>query len=141
MPCLCDGSCHISVCVCVCWGVITRPRAGDKHRSSKFGVGGTLIMRVSGHVRAVAGKITTPLTAHPSVLQPLYYSQNATLVEQKRVCWFQIRVVAIATEFCPILKLVFVFMFSCRLPHFSNSAEGKKRKVCVTSMSLCQRTV
>lgn len=50
---------HLCVCVWESRGWYTRPRAGDKRRSSKFGVGGTLIMRVSGHYRAETGEITT----------------------------------------------------------------------------------
>lgn len=124
-------------CVYVCvGGWYTRPRAGDKHRSSKFGVGGTLIMRVSGHVRAVAGKITTPWL-HGRLCYIHCITAKATSIEQKWVRGFQIRVVAIATECCQLFRHAFVFMFSFLMPHFSHSDGKKERKVCIVVWLQC----
>lgn len=51
----------MDVCVCVCVGAdIQGPGQVTNTESSKFGVGDTLMMRVNGHYRALAGMITTP---------------------------------------------------------------------------------
>lgn len=142
LACVMEAVMYVYMCMCGCWGRHTRPRAYNKHRSTKSGVCSTISKESE---ETLWGKTTTPWPLLLLSIQCI----TATLSLQSHKNWvrgFRVRVVpllpTVSSCWSLLLSSCFFSLFYCLLSAIQLG--GKKKKVCIvvlTSMSLCQRTV
>lgn len=114
------------MCMCGCWGRHTRPRAYNKHRSTKSGVCGTISKESE---ETLWGKTTTPWPLLLLSIQCI----TATLSLQSHKNWvrgFRVRVVPLlpTVSSCWSLLLSSWFFFLFSIASFQPFSWGKKRK-------------